>query len=63
MTAEKVRRKEACEGSQGRKIRRRRIARKWGLKSLVVGGERWSPTVVLDFEDCSGREVQSIAGD
>jgi hypothetical protein len=28
MTAEKVRRKEACEGSQGRKIRRRRNARK-----------------------------------
>ncbi len=61
--AEKVRRKEACEGSQGRKIRRRRNARKWGQKSLVVGGERWSPMVVLDFEDCSGRGVQSIAGD
>jgi hypothetical protein len=63
MTTEKVRRKEACEGSQGRKIRRRRNARKWGLKSLIVGGECWSPTVVLDFEDCSGRGVQSIAGD
>ncbi len=60
-----MRRKEACEGSQGRNIRRRRNARKKGLKKkgLIVGGERWSPTVVLDFEDCSGRGVQSIAGD
>jgi hypothetical protein len=64
MTAEKVRRKEACEGSQGRKIRRRRNARKGGLKkSLIVGGERWSPTVDLDFEDCSRKGVQSIARD
>jgi hypothetical protein len=33
MMAEKVRRKEACEGSQGRKIRRRRNAR--GVQSIA----------------------------
>jgi hypothetical protein len=55
--------KSEKEGGLWRKPRKEDKKKGLKKKGLIVGGECWSPTVVLDFENCSGRGVQSIAGD